>query len=370
MILKLTALLLLACVADLALRSGSAALRHLMWTFTLVAALLLPLGNLAVERLPYTPPALHTTIVAEPSALLAPAKFAWLLSIYAVGAAFLLLRLALDVLAANRLVRRSRPSSQSGVRVSDEAIVPFAWRQIIVPAGWEDCASIVAHEAEHIARQDWAAILLARVTCAIYWFHPLPWYALAKIRLEADLACDDAVLRRGFPVESYAAVLVTIARDLRAGNLAPAAIHPSQLELRVRHILAPAADRRKLHVSMICAMAVACLAIAYPLATLVLGRSSHIYKMGPLVKPPSVLRKIDPEYTRQARDAKISGTVLVSLVVGADGRAHDMAVTHKLNPGLDAKALEAIRQWRFRPGTKSGQPVDVRANIEVNFRLK
>ncbi|MBV9507733.1 MAG: TonB family protein [Acidobacteriia bacterium] len=87
------------------------------------------------------------------------------------------------------------------------------------------------------------------------------------------------------------------------------------------------------------------------------------------VTPPALLQKIEPEYTEEARLAKYQGTVVVAVVVGTDGTAQNMRVIRSLGLGLDEKAMEAISQWKFKPGTKDGQPVQVAATIEVNFRL-
>jgi protein TonB len=86
--------------------------------------------------------------------------------------------------------------------------------------------------------------------------------------------------------------------------------------------------------------------------------------------PPRILQKVDPAYTKEARAAKIQGPVLLTLVVGADGVARDIQVRQSLDPALDVNALAAVQQWKFQPGTKDGQAVDVKATIEVNFRLK
>jgi TonB family protein len=94
------------------------------------------------------------------------------------------------------------------------------------------------------------------------------------------------------------------------------------------------------------------------------------YKVGNGVTPPKVLQKIDPAYTKEANDAKISGAVLLSLVVGSDGVARDIQVMRSLDAGLDANAIAAVQQWKFQPGTKDGEAVSVKATIEVNFRLK
>ncbi len=76
-----------------------------------------------------------------------------------------------------------------------------------------------------------------------------------------------------------------------------------------------------------------------------------------------------PEYSEEARKAKYSGSVMLSIVVNTDGRADDIKVVRSLGMGLDEKAIEAVGRWRFRPGTKDGVPVRVRAQVEVNFRL-
>lgn len=77
----------------------------------------------------------------------------------------------------------------------------------------------------------------------------------------------------------------------------------------------------------------------------------------------------DPEYSEEARQAKYQGTVVLWVVIGADGRAHQVRVQRSLGMGLDEKAIEAVRQWRFQPSMKDGQAVAVQVNVEVNFRL-
>jgi TonB family protein len=93
------------------------------------------------------------------------------------------------------------------------------------------------------------------------------------------------------------------------------------------------------------------------------------YRVGKDITAPSVTYKIEPEYTEEARIAKLAGTVVVGGEVGPDGLAHNVRILRGLGLGLDQKAIEAIQQWRFKPGLKEGQPVNVAVNIEVNFRL-
>ncbi len=87
------------------------------------------------------------------------------------------------------------------------------------------------------------------------------------------------------------------------------------------------------------------------------------------VTSPRVIWKTEPNYTEKARRAKIQGVVLLDFEVWEDGRAHNIKVLRSLHSDLDEKAIEAVKTWTFKPGTKDGQPVRVGAQIQVAFRL-
>jgi protein TonB len=99
------------------------------------------------------------------------------------------------------------------------------------------------------------------------------------------------------------------------------------------------------------------------------GVGGGVYRVGGGVSQPSVIFKVDPEYSEEARKAKYSGTVMLAVVVDVEGHARDIHVVKSLGMGLDEKAIEAVEKWKFKPGMKGGQAVNVRATIEVNFRL-
>src|SRR5271157_3947867 len=99
------------------------------------------------------------------------------------------------------------------------------------------------------------------------------------------------------------------------------------------------------------------------------GYGGGAYRVGGGVSAPKVLYEPDPEYSEEARKAKYQGTVVLFLVVDAAGRPQQIHVQHALGMGLDEKAIEAVRQWRFDPAKKDGQPVPVMISVEVNFRL-
>lgn len=99
------------------------------------------------------------------------------------------------------------------------------------------------------------------------------------------------------------------------------------------------------------------------------GYGGGVYRVGGGVSAPRVLYDPDPEYSEEARQAKYQGTVVLWVVIGPDGRAQQIRVSRALGMGLDEKAIEAVRKWRFQPSQKDGHPVAVQVNVEVNFRL-
>jgi TonB family protein len=84
---------------------------------------------------------------------------------------------------------------------------------------------------------------------------------------------------------------------------------------------------------------------------------------------PSLVSKVEPNYTESAKNAGIEGAVLFSIFVDEKGLPYDVSVSRSLDPGLDENARKCVLQWRFKPGTLEGHPVTTQANVEVNFRL-
>jgi protein TonB len=99
------------------------------------------------------------------------------------------------------------------------------------------------------------------------------------------------------------------------------------------------------------------------------GIGGGIYRVGGGVSAPRAIDAPDPDYSEEARKAKYQGTVVLWIVVGPDGRVHDCRIQRSLGLGLDERAVEAVKRWRFEPARKDGQPVAVQVNVEVNFRL-
>jgi protein TonB len=99
------------------------------------------------------------------------------------------------------------------------------------------------------------------------------------------------------------------------------------------------------------------------------GIGGGVFKVGGGISAPQAVSTPDPEYTEEARRSKTQGTCILWLIVDAEGRPRDLRIVRGLGFGLDAKAIEAVKQWRFEPALKDGKPVNVQISIEVGFRL-
>jgi protein TonB len=100
------------------------------------------------------------------------------------------------------------------------------------------------------------------------------------------------------------------------------------------------------------------------------GYGGGPFRPGSGVEPPRLLREVKADYTDEARRSNIEGEVELEIVVRRDGSVGDVKVLHGLRGGLNEKAIEAVRQWRFSPGHMKGTAVDVVVEVGVEFKLR
>jgi protein TonB len=99
------------------------------------------------------------------------------------------------------------------------------------------------------------------------------------------------------------------------------------------------------------------------------GTGGGLYSVGGNVTAPIPIYKPEPAYSEEARKAKYQGTVVLWIVVDTQGNVTDERVVKPLGLGLDEKAVEAVKTWKFKPALRNGVPVPVRVMVEVTFRL-
>ena len=270
------------------LRRKSAAMRGFVWSMALVGCLIIPLFSLvlpkwelgilpetpvsmaqsqlsteSVSSIPITPTPPQPDPVTDQSApFTAPQWTDWIAIVWAGAGLFLLIRLSVGIGAVWHISARSSRFSratkqfQANVRLSNKITVPMVWGLlrpvILLPVDaehWqtERLRAVLLHELAHIKRWDWTMQMVARIACAVYWFNPFVWYVAHRMRIEAEQACDDAVLNAGYPSTDYAQHLLDITRNMKiakeTSRAAVAIARSSKIEGRLRTVLAENLNR-------------------------------------------------------------------------------------------------------------------------------
>jgi len=380
--IKSTVLLAVAMVCLGVLRGRDAAVRHLVCLAALASAAavtLMALWSPQWSLMISVPAGRGASAIASGAAT---GVWSWplvLAATWALGTFVMVIR-ALGGWAMLWRVRRGSEHFQNGdgveVRIADvnTPLTCGVLRPVILlprnAPDWDAARleAVLLHERAHVRRRDCLAKYVAQGARALLWWNPLAWIIAARLNREQELACDAAVLDAGVPADAYAGVLLDVARECSSALVLGCAMAASNstraLRERFAHLFAwrsgaVRSTRRT--------------AVAIPLLLVLLTTVSFaekIYRVGPGIIAPKILEKTDPQYTDEARNAKLEGKVILTMVVGTDQRAHDIKVSKSLDPGLDANAISSIKTWRFQPGTKNGKPVPVRANVEINFRLQ
>jgi len=302
------------------------------------------------------------------------------------GVLFMLTRAVAGRITLARLRRRSTllvRNSGLDVRIGkvETPILTGLLRPaIILPAAareWSDeqRRMVLTHEVTHFRQGDCWSNLLAQGVRAVFWFHPVVWLLVSRMSREQELTCDEAVVASGHSRHDYASFLLDAVRGLHSREMFACAMAGSgarSLKHRFANLLdarpRPALTRRLVASMAVFAATAMMLTVVRPVWSQ--EKQDGAYKIGNGVMPPKVLSKVDPDYTQEDKDAKIQGTVILRMVITAEGLANNITVVRSLSAGLDEKAIEAIQKWTFQPGTKDGAAVPVWATVEMNFRLK
>lgn len=303
-VVRASVLLAGGLIVSMALRRQSAALRHWVLTWTVCGALAMPVLTLTLPGWDVGRPPLSWAPAAASPAAPAPrvemtlfvpqdgvttrataasggrpaerrrGAEVWFLSLWLLGAGAVCTRLLVGLIRllvvqrragavrdgawAERLARLAAADvrlRRTVLMLSDHPslLLTWGWRRpaIVLPRGADGWSAarirvVLEHEAAHIRRGDWAAQLAAQVLCALCWWSPLAWLTRARLQIEAERACDDAVLQAGTAPSDYAAHLLALARTLgrpRVWLPAPAMARTSSLERRVTAMLDPALAR-------------------------------------------------------------------------------------------------------------------------------
>ncbi|MGA2984553.1 MAG: M56 family metallopeptidase [Terriglobia bacterium] len=292
-------------------------------------------------------------------------------------------------------------------RVSEEIQGPVTfglWRPVILlpPHFGEMDAdrqqAIAVHEMLHVARLDWIFNIAEEIILAGFWFHPAVWWLVGRIRLSREQVVDRQVVELTGARQPYLYALVEIAAGPGAvrGLVAPAFLNECQLAERIRTLIKEDfMSKRRIAVTVACVAVltlVAGLAIIrkFPLKAGSVPASAPnpmqtplsafsaanggtppdvVFNVGNGVSEPVPIYKPDPPYTKEARAAKVEGTVVLWIVVGVDGTVTDAKVVKATDQGLTENAVDTVKTWKFKPAMKDGKAVPCKVMVEVSFRI-
>ena len=253
---------------------------------------------------------------------------------------------------------------------------------------------VLLHELCHIKRLDWLTTLSAYVIASVFWFNPLVWLAVKRLREESENSCDTAVLNSGRSDTDYAESLLAVAtsciharRNNRSicNNLSTSNINPllqtmldqNTLKIRISRVL----KDNKMNATEIKSEIRKTAAIALVLSTALLGVLGASQVLQAQQQPDTATRTTDeeilplntiqPMYPTAAAEAGVEGWAQVSFTVSADGTvAEDSIIIVDAEPSdiFNNNAIAAAKQFLFSPRIIAGQSVDV-PNVQYVFRF-
>jgi TonB family protein len=254
----------------------------------------------------------------------------------------------------------------------------------------QDFLAALAHECAHMKRRDFQKNLLYEAASLVLAFHPVAWILKSQIAQTREMICDGMATERVVDSRSYAQSLLRLASMVvvaaRVSTTHAIGIFDANiLEKRIMmmHI-------KKQHVSaalkfgLMIPATLLLLSAAFggaAMAVVIEAQSpsqtatkaqpyGKIYPIGGEVSAPVLVWQKDAEFPKSELKLKapFGGDVVLGLVVDKFGVPRDVHVVHSLKPDFDAKAVQAVQQYRFTPAKRSGEPVAVAMNIEVNFQ--
>jgi TonB family protein len=237
--------------------------------------------------------------------------------------------------------------------------------------------AVITHELVHVSRRDWLQTLLEELWCAVMWFHPAARMIASRLSLSRETVVDEIALRLTQNRRAYAEALLAFATPGRAMPGVTPFVGRRHLSQRISLITREdIMSRRRLLASFAiavfaCAAATVAAVTTLPMIALT-AQSAKVYKPGDGISLPIVLTESKPGYTREAMQQGIQGSVFMAVVVLSSGDVGDVRVTQSLDAeyGLDQEAVKAAKTWKFKPGMKDGEPVDVEVTIQMTFTLK
>ena len=269
---------------------------------------------------------------------------------------------------------------------------------ILLPKEMRFNQTVLRHELIHVKRADWLWRMVEEFILCLLWFHPAIWWLKSQIELAREQVVDsETVSQTGAPGEYVNALIeVASAQMRRQPVLASEFLGKGSLKQRVKMLLTPAQEsRRKLACSI--AICIASLALAgwqsaraLPLYAADAGDADSpanhndqkttdkqqgttsepvkTVRVGGEAQEKNLIKKVTPKYPTEAKAKRIQGKVVLDVTISPEG--HVTSVTPVSGPAeLIQSAVDAVKQWEYRPTLLNGEPVEVQSTVLVNYTL-
>ena len=373
-------ILLAAAIADFLMRRAGPHYRYLLWVAALLLCVLTPAIPARFPVVLKGATLIRVDVQRAMGGETARHAAGWISLTYGFYVLYLWFRLWASLRSLRHLREAAEPFAQ-GVSISDAVSAPVTFgvlhplivlpRQFAATANKETLAAVIAHEQGHWQRNDYAWNVALLVITAPVRFHPAVRAAYNQMAAMRELATDElasATMPRYVERLVDAADLLTL-RPEAIAVVGLGLFDCDRLEERVMKLTNPTPVLPIWAARILTAAISVALTMGAVYMTNYTAFAQQADKVGPNVTAPKLLYKVEPSYEPSAKDDRIEGAVRLSLVVTKEGVADQIVVKKSLDPRLDEKAIEALKQWRFKPGQKNGEDTNVQAVIEVNFRL-
>ncbi len=337
----------------------------------------------------------------------------WLLAILCAGA---IVRLGLVAIGLIRLRSRRLSSRQVhgaynalavrvGVRAEYLAVsdvsgpATYGWLKpvVLLPERFAGNEAIVCHELIHIRRRDWLFVLIEQVIRSVFWFHPAIWWLVDQIQLAREQVVDREAVRLLGAREPYLEALLTVA-SAQVGldwMMSPAFLRKRFLRSRIHLLTTNGTESRKRLLSaaaglaMLTALAVWTGARLMPLQAEAAPVPSNSSTSTTSVPPQSstakqdspksirvsgakqeekLTKKVMPKYPVEAKKKHVQGKVFLDVTISKEGRVESTRLVSG-PPLLVQSAVDAVKQWEYKPTLLNGQPVEVESEVLVHYTL-
>jgi TonB family protein len=312
----------------------------------------------------------------------------WLVAAVVTGALFRLAWLAVGLLRLRRVRHTASLAAthENGARIYFSAQVtgPSTYGLlrpvILIPHSLAGNEAVLRHELIHIARRDWASRLAEELSKCALWFHPAVWWLTAEIELAREQVVDSETIRTVRDRSAYVRTLVDVASSQHSSRMTVASAFSgsSPLRKRVEMLLS---ENRESRSRLLCAVSI--LVISTAAAAWQSAQALPLYwtdqeangsgtkkpiRVPGEVEDKNVIKKVVPKYPAEAKAARIQGKVILDVTISKEG--HVTEVKPASGPAeLIQSAVDAVKQWEFKPTLLNGEPVEVNSDVLINYTL-